>query len=210
MSTPVSLRTRAIVCALLITTLFGLVWEARTRPSAAATPAATDVGGATPDRQILVVGDSLAVGLKPYLGGMLSPGTVTWDAKSGRTTPQGLVQLRARLREVRPDVVVISLGTNDGWDPARFTSRIRRALSVIPRGACVVWADIYRPSRKGPYRALNTALRAEAERDGRIVVVDWLHAVKAGEVTLPDGLHPDHAGFRLRSRLFARAIANHC
>src|SRR3954466_7127719 len=132
--------------------------------------------------KVLVVGDSLAVGLEPYLGDMLAGDDVVWDAKTGRTTPQGLVQLRARLAEVTPSVVVVSLGTNDGPDGPRFAARIRKALAAIPARSCVVWVDIYRPARKGAYAALNDTLRTEAARDHRVVLVDWLRAVKEGKV----------------------------
>jgi lysophospholipase L1-like esterase len=159
---------------------------------------------------ILVVGDSLAVGLEPHLGAMLQPSAVVWDARSGRTTPQGLVRLRARLREVAPRTVVISLGTNDGPDPRRFASRIHRALQAIPATDCVVWLDINRPPRKGRYEALNRVLYEAAGTDRRLVVVHWDRAVRQGKVALPDGLHPDEAGFRYRSRLIAAAMARGC
>jgi lysophospholipase L1-like esterase len=159
---------------------------------------------------VLVVGDSLAVGMKPYLGTVLGSSEVVWDARSGRTTPEGLVRLRARLHEVTPQTVVISLGTNDGPDPARFASRIQRALDAIPAGACVVWADINRPPRKGRYHGLNRVLEAAAEQDPRMVLVHWDRAVLHGSVSLPDGLHPDAAGFQYRSLMVAGAIARGC
>ena len=62
---------------------------------------------ATMPSPVLVVGDSLAVGMKPYLGDQLGSSEVVWDARSGRTTPEGLVHLRARLRAVTPQTVVI-------------------------------------------------------------------------------------------------------
>jgi lysophospholipase L1-like esterase len=159
---------------------------------------------------VLVVGDSLAVGMKPYLGTVLGSSEVVWDARSGRTTPEGLVRLRARLHEITPQTVVISLGTNDGPDPARFASRIQRALDAIPAGACVVWADINRPPRKGRYHGLNRVLEAAAEQDPRMVLVHWDRAVLHGSVSLPDGLHPDAAGFQYRSLMVAGAIARGC
>jgi lysophospholipase L1-like esterase len=170
---------------------------------------AAGASAAAPSR-VLVVGDSLAVGLEPYLGAMLRPSDVVWDARSGRTTPQALPLLRARLREETPRTVVLSLGTNDGSDPRRFADRIRRALAAIPAGVCVVWVDVNRPPRKGSYVALNQVLRDAARKDRRMVVVDWDRAVLTGRVTLPDGLHPDPAGFRLRSRLIADAVAHGC
>jgi lysophospholipase L1-like esterase len=165
---------------------------------------------ATMPSPVLVIGDSLAVGMKPYLGELLGASEVVWDARSGRTTPEGLVRLRARLGQVTPQTVVISLGTNDGPDPARFASRIRRALAAIPAGACVVWTDINRPPRKGRYHGLNRVLERAAVQDPRMVLVHWDRAVLHKSVSLPDGLHPDAAGFELRSRMVAGAIARGC
>lgn len=159
---------------------------------------------------VLVVGDSLAVGLKPSLDELLNPMPIVWDARAGRTGPQGLIRLRARLSAMTPEIVVISLGTNDGPDPRRFTNRIQRALRLIPAQACVVWADIYRPPRKGSYWALNRALRAQARIDSRLHVVNWNAAVASHRVYLPDGLHPNPVGFMSRSRLFANAIQRYC
>jgi lysophospholipase L1-like esterase len=172
-----------------------------------AVPAAAQAAMPSP---VLVVGDSLAVGMRPFLGAMLEPGEVVWDARSGRTTPEGLVRLRARLREVTPQTVVISLGTNDGPDPARFAGRIQRALQAIPISACIVWADINRPPRKGGYHALNHVLEQAAANDPRVVLVHWDRAVLRGTVALPDGLHPDAPGFRYRSLMIAGAVARGC
>ena len=172
----------------------------------AAAPAASgQTGGLAPS--VLVVGDSLAVGMVPFLERMLPGVAVTFDARAGRTTPQGLVALRARLRELRPQAVAVSLGTNDGPDPGRFASRIERALTAIPADACVVWADVARPPRKGAFGALNIALRAMARRDRRLRLIAWHRAVTRGAVRLPDHVHPDTAGFRTRSRLYASALA---
>ena len=159
---------------------------------------------------VLVVGDSLAVGLEPYLGPLVAPRQVVWDARGGRTTPQGLVRLRAELRSVAPAAVLISLGTNDGPRPARFRSRIRRALRAIPAGTCVVWADLHRPRWKGAYRRLNAVLEQEARRDPRLIVVRWSRAVERRRVHLRDGIHPDAAGFDYRSELYARALERSC
>jgi lysophospholipase L1-like esterase len=201
MPSAVRLPLRSLLAALLLATVAA--------PAAVAAPGPSTASAPAPAR-ILVVGDSLAVGLEPYLGSMLAPGEVVWDARSGRTTPQGLPRLRARLREATPDTVVLSLGTNDGSDPRRFADRIRRALAAIPTTSCVVWVDVNRPARKGRYGALNRVLRDTARTDPRVTVVGWDRTVLAGRVRLPDGLHPDPAGFRLRSRLIADAVAHGC
>jgi hypothetical protein len=163
-------------------------------------------GGARP-ASILVVGDSLATGLRPTLEPLLAPRPLVWDVDAGRTTPEGLVRLRARLREGTPRAVLISLGTNDGPHADRFRNRIHRALRAIPAGVCIVWADLDRPARKGPYRPLNAELVRAARHDPRLRVVHWHRAVAGHRVNLPDGIHPDTAGFDYRSRLFAHALA---
>jgi lysophospholipase L1-like esterase len=159
---------------------------------------------------VLVVGDSLAVGMRPFLVPMLADREVAWNARTGRTTPQGLEVLRAILPQVAPATVVISLGTNDGSDPGRFADRIRRVLRALPPRACVVWPTIIRPPRKGPYAALDRVLRDQALRDPRFVVPSWDYAVLRGNVRLPDGVHPDQFGFLYRSRMIARAIRVGC
>ena len=159
---------------------------------------------------VLVVGDSLAVGTRPFLPPMLGGRNVVMAAKNGITTPQGMDIVRRKLQVVTPHVVVISLGTNDGSDPKRFADRLRRTMEMLPEDACVVWATIIRPLRKGEYRGLNRVLHQAKRRDPRIVVVDWEHAVTGGAVYLPDGLHADQAGYRYRSAMIADAINTQC
>jgi hypothetical protein len=159
---------------------------------------------------VLIVGDSLAVGTMPYLDGMLNDRSITWDAVNGRTTPQGIHALRVALREVQPQAVVVSLGTNDGPDPRRFTRRLRLLLGDLSRRTCVIWTTIVRPRRKGAYQALNRVLRDEAGRDRRLVVINWDHAVKRGTVVLRDGLHADAEGYRYRSLKIAQAVHAGC
>lgn len=159
---------------------------------------------------VLIIGDSLAVGTMPYLDALLPDRNLTWDAVNGRTTPQGLEALHVALGEIEPQTVVVSLGTNDGSDPTRFTRRIRLMLRDLSPRTCVVWPTIVRPPRKGRYVALNRALRAEARRDRRLVVVGWDRAVRHGTVVLRDGLHADAAGYRYRSHMIAEAVDDGC
>ena len=162
------------------------------------------------DSDVLVVGDSLAVGTQPFLDSMLGGRNVVSAARNGITTPQGMRLVRMELRVVTPKTVVISLGTNDGSDPQRFADRVRRTMNLLPANACVIWATIIRPPRKGAYRGLNRVLHQAKRRDPRIVIVDWEHAVTGGAVYLPDGLHADEAGYRYRSAMIADAVALGC
>jgi lysophospholipase L1-like esterase len=160
--------------------------------------------------QVLIVGDSLAVGMQPFLADMITDREVTFDAKAGRTTPQGLRALRFELQRYAPQAVVISLGTNDGSDPHVFADRIRRTLRAVPPSACVVWPAIARPPRKGAYKQLNTVLREAARHDQRLTVIDWDHMVAKGTVALRDGIHPDADGYRFRSWVTAAAVERGC
>jgi lysophospholipase L1-like esterase len=160
--------------------------------------------------EVLIVGDSLAVGTMPYLDAMLTDRNVTWDAVNGRTTPQGIHALRVDLRAVEPQAVVVSLGSNDGSDPRRFRHRLRLMLGDLSPSTCVIWTTIVRPARKGAYQELNHALRAEAQRDHRLIVISWDHAVKRGTVVLRDGLHATAEGYRYRSLKIAQAVHAGC
>jgi lysophospholipase L1-like esterase len=162
------------------------------------------------DSDVLVVGDSLAVGTEPYLPQLLTDRTLTSDVKSGITTPEGMRLLRMSLRTVSPTTVVFSLGSNDGADPTRFADRLRRTMALLPLNTCVVWSTIIRPPRKGAYRGLNRVLHNFKRKDPRLVVVDWEHAVTGGAVSLPDGLHADPDGYRYRSEMIANAVHGGC
>ena len=160
--------------------------------------------------QVLIVGDSLAVGMMPFLGQMISDREITFDAKAGWTTPQGMRALRIALKQYAPQTIVMSLGTNDGADAGVFADRVRRTLSVLPSEACVVWPAIMRPRRKGDYHGLNRVLRQEARRDDRLTIVNWDRMVAKGTVGLRDGVHPDADGYRFRSWVTAAAVRRGC
>jgi lysophospholipase L1-like esterase len=162
------------------------------------------------DADVLVVGDSLAVGTEPFLPQLLAGHSIVADIRNGITTPQGMRMLRMSLRTVTPRTAVFQLGSNDGGDPERFENRVLRTLALLPLNTCVVWSTIIRPARKGEYRGLNRVLHRLKKLDPRLVVVDWEHAVTGGAVYLPDGLHADDEGYRYRSAMIADAVQAGC
>jgi lysophospholipase L1-like esterase len=176
---------------------------------AAGLPYGAAVASADP-AQVLIVGDSLAVGMRPFLGDMITDRQVTFDARNGWTTPQGMEALRIDLSQYAPQTFVISLGTNDGSDPAVFADRIHRIMRQLPPYACVVWPAIYRPKRKGAYEGLNRELRKAARLDPRLTVIGWDRMVEKGTVSLRDGLHPDEDGYRFRAYVTAAAVRRGC
>jgi lysophospholipase L1-like esterase len=201
---------RSIVATLTVALTLTLVsWPVRQAPSAARSAPAPARSAPAP-AEVLVVGDSLAVGIRRFLGPLLAGRHLTWSVRSGITTPQGMQRLRAALRRAAPQTVVLSLGTNDGSDPRRFADRLARTLAMVPPGACVVWPAVHRAVRKGAYRPLNRVQRAAARADGRLTVVGWDRMVARGAVALPDGVHPDERGFRTRGRVIAEAVRRGC
>jgi len=172
--------------------------------------------GAGPDvahadgAQVLIVGDSLAVGMRPFLVDMITDRQVTFDVRNGWTTPQGMKALRLDLRQLAPQTVVINLGTNDGADHLRFADRVRRILRAVPSNACIVWPAITRPPRKGAYRKLNRVLRDAARRDVRMTIINWDRMVAKGTVSMRDGIHPTTEGYRFRAHVTAAAVQRGC
>ena len=160
--------------------------------------------------QVLIVGDSLAVGMQPFLGEMITDREVTFDVKAGRTTPQGLLALRFGLQRYAPQSIVVSLGTNDGSNARIFADRVRRTLLEVPPLACIVWPAITRPPRKGAYKALNRVLREAARSDPRLTILNWDRMVEKGTVALRDGVHPDDDGYRFRAWVTAAAVRRGC
>jgi len=160
--------------------------------------------------QVLIVGDSLAVGMQPFLGEMITDRHLTFDVRNGWTTPQGMEALRLDLQQFAPQTVVINLGTNDGSDPLVFADRIRRILRAVPSNSCIVWPSITRPPRKGAYKELNRVLRDAARRDERMTILNWDRMVAKGTVAMRDAIHPTSEGYRFRAYVTAAAVRRGC
>ena len=113
----------------------------------------------------------------------------------GATPPTALQAVRALGRAVG-DVLVVDVGYNDGG--ASYGRGMRRVVAAArARGArAVVWVTLRQAGRyRGEYVRANAAIRAEAARWGRrVVVADW-NAFSAGATFFgADGLHLSGAG----------------
>lgn len=168
----------------------------------AASPAAAQ------EQRLFVDGDSLAVGTRPYLPGLLPGWSIQTSAAVGRHASDGPGVLRS-MGSALPAVVAISLGTND--DPRNagaFRSAIEQTLAVAGPGRCVVWATIQRPPVAGTaYTAFNTILRAEGRLHPNLRVVRWRRLARAHPEWLgPDRVHVDGIGYQARARAYADQI----
>lgn len=178
---------------------------------AAATAAVVVVRGDDPSPvpppvgSVTLVGDSLNVGIEPYLAVALDGWTIHNRNLGGRATRAGLEVLRHEGARLAPRVV-ISLGTNDPrGDAAGFRRNVREALALAGPGRCVVWVNLAGAS--GTYEELNRVLRDEARRVENLRVVDWAGMLaEHPEWLAADGVHGTEAGYARRADAVAAAV----
>ena len=167
-------------------------------------PAAADAKS----RRLLVNGDSLAVGTKPYIPRELDGWKVTQSTAISRHAHQGAAVMRRYGRRL-PRVIHVSLGTND--DPGQvvgFSAAIEDVMEVAGERRCVVWANIVRPPVGGTsYAAYNRALAREDRERDNLRVVNWARMTKRHpEWLAADGVHVSAAGYRARAKAVARQV----
>jgi hypothetical protein len=184
------------------------------RPGASAAPPAAPPPPPPPPpartlpRAVLVIGDSLAIGMEDSLRAALPGWRVQVDARIGRPLAEGMGIL-ARRRDT-PAIIALSLFTNDDPRATRQLADAVRATATRP-GGCAVWSTIVRPPYEGvPYTAANDTLeRLASERRlaASLQLVDWRAAVaQAPSFIAGDGVHGTPAGYRARGQLYAGAI----
>lgn len=197
----------------------GMVRLHERRPAGVTVPATA--GGAPPPalrpptgrRAVIVIGDSLAVGMAPALRSDLAGDAVSVDARVGRPLAEGMAVLAATaLPAGDHPVLALSLFTNDDPRAVRaLEAAVRESLRRVgPRG-CAVWATIRRPALDGvSYAAANTrleALAADPRLLGRLLVVPWAQeASRHPGWVAPDGVHGTPEGYAARAALYAAAV----
>ncbi len=159
-------------------------------------------------RNLLVNGDSLAVGTAPYLPRALRRWRVTQSTAISRHAFEGAAVMRAYGRGL-PRVIHVSLGTND--DPrnvSSFRAAIREVMAVAGPRRCVVWANIVRPPVAGAsYAGYNRALAEESGPRRNLRVVDWARMVRENPHWLADdGVHVSADGYQYRASRIARSV----
>ena len=158
---------------------------------------------------LVLVGDSLAVGIRPLLPALLPGWKVRVDGRVGRPLAEGMGIVAATpLPADGREVLAVSLFTNDApTRTAQLQAAVRTTLERAgPRG-CVIWATVARPRQHGvSYRAANDVLERMAASDPRLRLVPWARQVAAAPSLLgADRVHPTAAGYRLRAQLYAAA-----
>jgi hypothetical protein len=169
---------------------------------------AVPAGAGGLSRRLLVDGDSLAVGTKPYLPKELRGWKVTQSASVSRHAYEGAGVLRSYGRAL-PRVVHVSLGTNDDPnDVDGFRAAIRDVMDAAGPRRCVVWTNIVRPKVAGAtYAGYNRALAQESGPRKNLRVVNWARMVRKHPEWLgEDGVHVSADGYRARATAVARSV----
>lgn len=159
-------------------------------------------------KRLFVVGDSLAVGTRPYLPRALRAWRIRSSMSISKHAPEGAAEL-ARRGHSLPPVVVASLGTND--DPhatGSFEAAVRKSLRAAGKRGCVVWPNIVRPAVAGAtYAGYNRVLERIANRNDHLRVVDWAAIAAHNRRWFgPDGVHPNATGYVVRARAIAKQV----
>src|SRR3954449_11050324 len=158
--------------------------------------------------RLLVNGDSLAVGTKPYIPKDLGDWEVTQSATVSRHAYQGADVMRSYGRSL-PRVIHVSLGTNDDPnDVDGFRAAIRDVMDVAGSRRCVVWTNIVRPKVAGAtYAGYNRALARESGPRDNLRVVNWARMVHLHPEWLSDdGVHVNADGYAARAGAVARSV----
>lgn len=154
---------------------------------------------------VALVGDSLNVGVEPYLAEALPGFDVIANDRVGRQTREGIEEIEQGRARLAPHVVV-SLGTND--PPAEvdaFRDDVARVTSLVGPGRCLVWATIWREG--APNDAFNEILRDAAAANRRMRLVEWAEMVQAQpDLLAADRLHGSVTGYRERAGAIADAV----
>jgi hypothetical protein len=161
-----------------------------------------------PGKRLFVVGDSLAVGTRPYLPRDLHGWRIRSSVSISKHAPEGASEL-ARRGHSLPPVVVASLGTND--DPhatGSFEAAVRKSLRATGKRGCIVWPNIVRPAVAGAtYTGYNDVLDRIARRNDHLRVVDWAAMAEHNRGWFgSDGVHPNTTGYMARARAIAKQV----
>jgi hypothetical protein len=156
---------------------------------------------------VLMIGDSLSVGTKPFFTEKLAGQPVQVDATGGIPLKEGMRRYNAT--KDKPRVVEMALFTNNTPDQiGELRSAIEQTIKdARERGGKVVWATIHGVKKWGSYDAVNDMIRQYAAKNPDVMgLVDWEKMVQQHPGYLAgDGIHGTTEGYKARAQAFADA-----
>jgi acyl-CoA thioesterase I len=181
---------------------------------------------ATPDTRpvILAYGDSLSAGfgvpigstypdqLQEKLDGLGYRYRVVNMGISGDTTNGGLARMKAAL-EMKPSIVILELGANDGLrglPVVQTKANLEEMINAFKKtGATVIMAGMTLPKNYGTayVKSFENVFIDLASKHSLPLIPFFLEGV-AGQpqLTLPDFLHPNAAGYRVVADIVMKTL----
>lgn len=160
-------------------------------------------------KKVLVIGDSLAVGTRPYLKQQLGRYQISdGEPDEGEHVSTGVANLRKIAQSAGDGLagtIIVSLGTNDyGMDANTFRDYVEDVIQTVGPKRHIIWFNMKTVSPNAhDYSAMNSVLADKANKHSNFTVLDW-----AGSgVSLPgEGIHPSGNGYATRAKMMADAV----
>lgn len=131
---------------------------------------------------------------------------------SGATSASGLKRLDWYLK-AKPDILILSLGANDGLRGLKTTDTEKNLSSVIEKAQAqkitVVIAGMQMPTNYGQkYRQEFEAIYPKLAKKYKIKLIPFLLEGVGGvpEMNLPDGIHPNAKGHQVMAKTVLKAL----
>ena len=155
--------------------------------------------------KVSLVGDSLNVGVEPYLQEELKGWQIETDDVVGRSTATGIERLRAQAATLG-SYVVVSLGTNDPVGTVgEFGAKVAAVLAIATSRRCVVWATIHRDG--DAYEPFDDILRRASADNRNLRLVAWTAMIRSHpEWLVGDGVHASADGYKARAKAIVDAM----
>lgn len=154
---------------------------------------------------VLLLGDSLAVGIGSYVDAGLGDRSFSMAAAEGRSTATS-VSLLAPVAQTAPMTWVVSLGTND--NPEEFMTNAEAVMQLAGDKRCVVWFDVWRLDTD---TAINASLGELAASHSNLHLIAWHDTSRQhpGWFSGAD-VHPSSDGYAVRGQLAVDAVNQMC
>jgi lysophospholipase L1-like esterase len=154
---------------------------------------------------VTLVGDSLHVGVEPYLDEALPGWSIEHHNRVGKLSSEGVQEL-SELRATLAPVVVVSLGTNDAeGSEDEFARLVEQAVDLVGPRRCLVWVTIVRDGVERT--SFDEVLREARASRPNLHLVEWAAMVAEDESLLAsDQVHGTPEGYAKRAEEIARVV----